>query len=540
MCRLWLSKYKGRTGSCFAASSYFQSGQENQGKREITGVVIKFHSLNDTDQLWFVQKQVHEAAQSHQLYFTDYSLLYRLSGEEFLLINTLSGAVDFIRGSSPERIAEIIHRRTKDRCIIRMREYLIRRGYLFTHERYERLARSRVASWYAKGSESYLFLIMLTTKCNFACTYCYERDLLYKDKGTTMSDEQLRAAIDAIRDRTRKESIPASKVLVQLFGGEPLLETNRNMVEHVFERAAKAGWKVGITTNGYTIVEYLPLLKRYKQQIGSILVTLDGPERIHNRRRTLRAGRTKNTFRRIARGIDDLVNNNIPCILNIAIDAQNHKHLPALYRYIVRRGWCAAPCFTVLHTRVTSFVNERKGSLSAEDLTSLHKMRHGKIQRVQFETGSKFTRYINSVLFPERDMGSQGNLLPKLTGCEPGCMGTFLGDSKMYQCSVLASAQKVPLYCYYPEMIPYDRNVKRLKKISAQGLEMCRCCKMAFFCGGPCPARYYLSDMPVNKVFCPGEDGVAAEIVNYLGDNRKALLKYLATLKKPQLIVNIS
>ena len=50
---------------------------------------------------------------------------------------------------------------------------------------------------------------MLTTKCNFACTYCYERDLV--EKHMTLTDDQLSAGLDFIKKHVKKKKNLAKK-----------------------------------------------------------------------------------------------------------------------------------------------------------------------------------------------------------------------------------------------------------------------------------------------------------------------------------------
>ena len=67
-------------------------------------------------------------------------------------------------------------------------------------------------------------------------------------------------------------------------------------IKYLIETATKNNLDIAIVTNGYTIVEYLDIIKQGK--IREIQVTLDGTEHIHNQRRILKD--SSPTFAKIA------------------------------------------------------------------------------------------------------------------------------------------------------------------------------------------------------------------------------------------------
>lgn len=85
--------------------------------------------------------------------------------------------------------------------------------------------------------------LMLTTRCNLACRYCYQ----VRDRPRTMPEAVAHAALD------RLFASPAAETSVGLYGGEPLLEPSlvRRVVERV-RREAPAGraTRVRLFTNG--------------------------------------------------------------------------------------------------------------------------------------------------------------------------------------------------------------------------------------------------------------------------------------------------
>ncbi len=122
-------------------------------------------------------------------------------------------------------------------------------------------------------------VLNVTHACNLACTYCFAGG---DRPGPLMSEETALRALDLIDRR--------SPIDVAFFGGEPLLAWPliRRVME-VAQSRAKArgvGAKFHITTNGILLDE--EKLQFISTQPCSLLVSLDGPEAIHNASRPAR------------------------------------------------------------------------------------------------------------------------------------------------------------------------------------------------------------------------------------------------------------
>jgi len=125
----------------------------------------------------------------------------------------------------------------------------------------------------------YLFLVLEATHaCNLACAYCFVRNY-YPDQGGMMPMETARRAVDLL---SAKQSIA-----VGFFGGEPLLNWDliTGITQYVKELCAKRGVdkSLHVTTNAILLDDERI---RFLDRNGfSLIVSLDGPEEIHNRMR---------------------------------------------------------------------------------------------------------------------------------------------------------------------------------------------------------------------------------------------------------------
>ncbi len=142
--------------------------------------------------------------------------------------------------------------------------------------------------------------IMPTEKCNFRCTYCYEKFLKGK-----MSDTITNSVIKFLSKNLKK----FETYNLGFFGGEPLLHPDLILLISQHYRQLQAqygvGGTIGITTNGYQLnSDILKNLESIKIDIYHI--SIDGPKKIHDSQRKLANGR--GTYDKILENIELILN----------------------------------------------------------------------------------------------------------------------------------------------------------------------------------------------------------------------------------------
>ena len=174
------------------------------------------------------------------------------------------------------------------------------------------------------------------TKCNFSCPYCYQEG--YEPDAGTLRPEVTDAFFSYVASR-----FAGRKAYITLFGGEPLLpgRKSRDAVTHFFSAAGRAGLDTAVVTNGYTLPDYVDVLKA--SAIREVQVTLDGVGPLHDRRRPLKGGGS--TFERVVAGVEACLGSGLPVNLRVVLDRENIDGLPGLARFAVERGWTANPLF---------------------------------------------------------------------------------------------------------------------------------------------------------------------------------------------------
>jgi len=137
-------------------------------------------------------------------------------------------------------------------------------------------------------------VLNLTHRCNLACKYCFASDYMREDD---MTQDTAFKALELFN--------PGTDINVAFFGGEPLL--NWPVLTAVAERAHALAQKRGrrcllhVTTNG-TLIDGVKAATLKRLGV-SVLVSLDGPEDVHNRTRPAKHG---NSYQRTMAGLHHL------------------------------------------------------------------------------------------------------------------------------------------------------------------------------------------------------------------------------------------
>jgi uncharacterized protein len=167
-------------------------------------------------------------------------------------------------------------------------------------------------------------VLMPTLNCNLRCKYCYEKHIPSKMSEDTM----LR-----IKKWIEKEIVNYKVILVQWFGGEPLIEADTvyELSSFIKEYAKKHAvlYSIHMTTNGYLFTKSIGR-KLFDSGVGDYQITLDGPPEFHNQLRVLQ--NNKGTFKKIFNNMIMLakVNSRIKITLRVNFNHTNITSIPDL------------------------------------------------------------------------------------------------------------------------------------------------------------------------------------------------------------------
>ena len=261
-----------------------------------------------------------------------YNRLFSLEGIGYFLYNALSGRLLQL-DEAHYRLSEIIraqgkHLGDKD---MKFTEMLVNYGFLMDKENekllltYKREQRDRLCA-----DQSRLILsICPTLACNFKCSYCFES---FKRDNKVMSRKTIDQLINFIRQHKK-----CRELFVTWYGGEPtmafdVIETLTERFLEIFPQYNHAT----LITNAYLLYRE-KVEKLNKLKISCVQVTLDGPEPIHDRRRTLTNGTP--TYNKILENLDILLNSSYSgtCVIRVNVNRHNQDIFPSFCSELLNR-----------------------------------------------------------------------------------------------------------------------------------------------------------------------------------------------------------
>jgi len=398
----------------------------------------------------------------------------KINDDYTLINNTLTGALDLIENNIWELFVEKKFTQIESDPLSNLTE----RGYIYPDISQEEAIFTKLFNSYLKKAKSrpIRFVFCPTYTCNLNCIYCFEKDLgqnRHKFMDLNMLDKALKGAeMIAERNYGRMES-------VELYGGEPLTEKTKGMVEKILNFALKIKAPVTIVTNGVKAGQFTGILKPVKQYIEMLQITIDGPREIHDKRRSYKSG--KGTFDEIVSSIEMLLENGINVNVRVNIDNTNYQYLPYLCDYVENRGWLGHPHFKIMLAEVTDHCTTSYNDVLIEPEKLLVKIMELYKDHPRLE--QQFGYYMFKPLRHLLDIISGSpNVSPKFFNCESNLLelNIFCPDGLIYVCGESIGNPDMAIGKYTPDIEFFPRKQSAWKERNILNLDMCRNC-----CFGP-------------------------------------------------------
>lgn len=174
------------------------------------------------------------------------------------------------------------------------------------------------------------FTLMITQDCNLRCKYCYGGESgRYRSAGQKMSIEVARNTIDFLLTHSRS----VKHYHLGFFGGEPML--NFPLIKEVIaycehiERRYDKKFTYSMTTNGTLLTE--GKIKFLRSKNVGIMISLDGPEEIHNENRIYRDGR--GSYKETVSNLDTLKKYQKTIIVRATVTRENFQKMEELIKF---------------------------------------------------------------------------------------------------------------------------------------------------------------------------------------------------------------
>lgn len=419
--------------------------------------------------------------------------------EEYLLIHGYTGALDIVSKDiyqiilkGEQETSALQELEEEDLSILKSRGYITEK----TFEEEVEVFRSVAEAISKQDSSGTAITLIPSYDCNFRCSYCAEKKL--KTNGQKWFEKRMeKNTVNAVFkhfDAARQGGECIGSII--LYGGEPLLPENYDIIEYIVEECGERNIPVSCITNGYHTENFEALLKEGK--IKAVQITLDGPEPVHNARRYLT--QKKPTFSKIVENIEKYLELGIQVTVRTNVDAKNISTLNELNQFFYDRGWTAKPNFSnyfkSVHACYISNDEEKINELNIiknlnENYLSGSKLYYNSIYSTILQ---KFEGIFNNKGYAPLTTafcGASRNMLVidpyeyiytcwDATGIEENIVGKIDDDGKL----------------------TFNDNYSYWRDRRVQNMKECSKCAYALFCGGGCPSFAKVSNGDIYTSYC--------------------------------------
>lgn len=395
------------------------------------------------------------------MHFIEHSIIIKTdTNDEYVLINLLNGLSDMLS----DRDLNIIRDWKQSNKYRFNNQYekelyyaLVERRYIMRNveeeKKYKESQIENLKKNYEKSKKDVKDIgLVLTYDCNFGCSYCFESNV-NKDENTLMTEEM----IDRIEDL-----FPNIEGIL-LYGGEPLLEKNMEIIKYIVEKYPNKKYR--IITNGYNIDKYINILNKIK--IEWIQITLDGNRKTHDSFRYLNDNKT-GTFRKLISNIDLAIETEIPIKIRMNVTNNNYQE-----------------CLELRDKLKKKYQNKGKLIFELQPIFQLDDKSKSFLESVLYYVNDYADNTINNseINFQKSIMDGRPIKL-KFNNCSAETSARLV-DSKgdIYSCLVSVGNKNARIGKYYPKF-EYFKDSLINRNIST--IESCKTCKFALLCGGGC------------------------------------------------------
>ncbi len=328
--------------------------------------------------------------------------------------------------------------------------------------------------------------------CNSACKYCYASSIIENpklDSKIPLSEEVFLNWLERMVAFGRPLKLDFS-----FHGGEPLVYKNKLLsiaraVNEIGEKY-KVEVKISIVTNG-TLLNLKTLLQLREVGISNFLITLDGPNKIHNFRRPLK--KNLDSFNIIINNISNALDQGVDIFMSQNVDSHNKEYVKELLDLFFQKGFYNYRNFHYVIAAV-KYGPDYESLPYFDEVSPLSQQEYAKI---------KLEAYKNAL-----EMGFN-IALPIGTGiCSLKQINTFIVDvyGDVYKCVTLTGHEDAKLgRVDEPVEVLYQRSVFFDSMEPWKDNEKCLKCKYLPLCHGGCmqQAKIAFPEHPMGtKVNC--------------------------------------
>lgn len=319
------------------------------------------------------------------------------------------------------------------------------------------------------------FYIVFSYTCNFKCPYCFEKNLKIND---IMTPEKLNYIFHTIKFLIEKYNYEESEVI--LYGGEPLLNNNKDLINNTLLFCQQNNLNASIITNGSTISNYIDLINDFKDLINDISITIDGPKAFNDMRRIYK--NNTGSYDDIITSLTLLnkysINNSVRVNMDKSFNFSYSEFINKLYEDIGYK--VKVKLFKVEDNKCSGDIehlfsnSELIKTLNSKDLKS-------SIQKFNIVSCLKYPNHIKNLL------ENPNFTYPLIRYCQIGCLFTFDPSGEIFICPEATGDKNFSIGTFYPNRNIDITKLKSLFDYSIFTIPKCANCNLAPICGGGCP-----------------------------------------------------
>ncbi len=405
--------------------------------------------------------------------YSKHNIFSRIAGSDnYFIVNLLNGSADILNPVEAGMLKDFLGGKTLETAF---HKNLSEQGYLVDEKEEERLYRSKYLDFVDEREEEEIQLFFVPNySCNFACTYCYQ------DEYTTTKQGLTTEIIDAFFSYVYAEFAGRKKYLT-VFGGEPLLNSpkQKELISYLLKQANSVNLDVCFVTNGYSLPEYIDILKTAK--IREIQITLDGVGSMHDERRFLKGG--GKTFDKIVEGIDACLANNLPVNLRMVVDKENINGLSEMAQFAIDKGWTKNDLFKTQLGRNYELHHCQATSEKLFSRISLYETIYNEVRE-----HPHIVEFYKPAYSVAKFLAENGELPDPLFDACPACKSEWAFDftGHIFSCTATVGKEGESLGTFYPEVSRKDDLISAWENRDVTSIPECSTCNMQLACGGGC------------------------------------------------------
>lgn len=455
---------------------------------------------------FFYEREGDEKQMEKRFRISGYELIFPFQRDtkRCVAVNGLYGAFDVVTAGE----AEILRQgKENPEALQQLPEEtfgrLAQRGHLVRESTEEETEHVRILSrmyWLIPYRGNLDLVILPTYNCNFRCEYCFERARLERGQewlSRRMTPETADAIFRQIKTFREKGIRPGS---CTLYGGEPLLGANREIVARIIEQAEALEMNLMCVTNGYELDRYLDLLKDHPFLF--LQVTVDGVGKIHDARRYLAGG--QGTYGRIMDNIGLALENGINIHARVNVNRANLDSAMALPEAFRARGFTEHKEFRYYFKATTACFEENPDNAITEEELFRALREHGICTETDV-THSRIYNEMASRVFKAMKRESYPAFSPAHCGAESGML-VVDPEGTLYPCWDLVSMEEHAIGITDVETgrFLFNFDLSKWRTRTVDNMPECRICPYLMFCGGGCAAESLFGCGDLKKGVCGG------------------------------------